>query len=193
MSDLWRQTSQTGAGRTIDVGVPALTSDLRCLFRAVDLLQGIEDDIDAGATVPTVLDIVVRYAAFHFDRQERVMFAMGFAGAREHRTEHDMFLHWVKRCRESLVDGASAVAARTLWEDLSAWLRHHALLQDTAVRSELADVDAAERVARAGAEGCLLRPAPVPTPLPTPARPAVRRQHSRQVGSPPAAVALLSA
>lgn len=193
MNDLWRPTIQTGTGRTIDAGVPALTSDLRCLFRAIDLLQGIEDDADADAMVPTVLDIVVHYAAFHFDRQERVMAAMGFEGVREHRTEHDMFLHWVKRCREDLADGAGAMAACTLWEDLSAWLRHHALLQDTALRSELDDVDAAERVARAGAEGCLLRPAPVPTPVPAPARPPVRRQQSRKVACPPAAAALLSA
>ncbi len=165
MCNLFDMGMRPASIRPVDVGVPALASDQRCLFRTIDLLRGIEDQDEADALICPVLKMISEYGEFHFRRQERIMTAVGFPGADAHRREHARFLRWLDDLERECADRADPQTARRLWDDLSAWLCHHVLLQDVAVRPFLVDVAEVERIARDGAAACLVaveRPARPP-------------------------------
>jgi hemerythrin len=156
MCNLFDRGVRPGSIRPVDVGVPALESDQRCLFRTVDLLRGIEDEAEAEALISPVLKMIFQYSEFHFRRQERIMTAVGFPGADAHRREHARFLRWLDELELECAVRADPQTARQLWEDLSAWLCHHMLLQDVAVRPFLTNLSEVERLARDGATQCLV-------------------------------------
>lgn len=145
-----------GSARPMSVGVAALDSDHRCLGRIVDLLVGLEDETAVAALIPTVLDTVSLYAAFHFQREERVMTAVGYPEAFIHRREHRDAVHWFDRLRCTYDGARSTGAAVQLWQDLAGWLRHHVLIQDMAYKPYVVDAAAADEIARAGTRDCLM-------------------------------------
>ena len=145
-----------GSARLLSVGVAALDSDHRSLGRIIDLLVGLEDETAVTALVPIVLDTVSLYAAFHFQREERVMTAVRYPEASIHRKEHREAVHWFDRLRCKYGDARSAGAAVQLWEELAGWLRHHVLIQDMAYKPYVVDAVVADEVARAGTRDCLV-------------------------------------
>jgi hemerythrin len=126
----------------MSVGVPALDADHRCLVRIISLLHDAEDE-EARRTVETVLETLVVYCRYHFAREEQVMARCGFPALTFHRAEHEEFTRMVARLREKHGGAVDAAMARELLDCLTAWLRHHILIQDMAYKPYVADDEGA--------------------------------------------------
>ena len=120
--------------QAMSVGVPALDSDHRCLVRIISLLEEVEQGAEARSTIETVLETLAMYARYHFAREERLMEACGFPASRFHREEHAAFAGFIHGLRPRLAGRADPGLARDLLIYLTAWLRHHILIQDMAYK-----------------------------------------------------------
>jgi len=121
----------------MSVGVPALDADHRCLVRIIGLLQGADDEEEAHRVIDIVVDTLVVYCRLHFSREEKVMAACAFPALSVHRAEHAGFAHFVARLHEQAGATGAAARAKDLLEYLTAWLRHHILIQDMAYKAYL--------------------------------------------------------
>jgi hemerythrin-like metal-binding protein len=139
----------------MSVGVPALDSDHKCLIRIIDLLSDIEDRIEAPRMIGTVLETLVLYGRHHFTREERVMAAVGFPGAAFHHGEHQGFTKYIRSLKQRCSGKGDPETAGELLEYLSAWLRHHILIQDMAIKPYIAEIEQAETAAQSAGPSLL--------------------------------------
>ena len=121
----------------MSVGVPALDDDHRCLVRIINLLENVREN-DSSQVADRVLDTLGMYCRCHFAREEQVMAACEFPALTFHRSEHEKFTEMVHRLRErhsaDQESGHDSNMVRELLERLTAWLRHHILIQDMAYK-----------------------------------------------------------
>jgi hemerythrin len=135
----------------MSVGVPALDADHRGLFRVVNLLRSIRHDPASGATVGEILETLEAYGRNHFRREEEVMAAVNFPGARFHESEHRGFARYIEDLQKAARDGTDPHLAATLFEYMTGWLRHHILIQDMAYKPYVRDAKLADQVAACAA------------------------------------------
>ncbi len=119
--------------QAMSVGVEALDTDHKCLVRIINLLKDTEPK-SAATVIETVLETLLIYARFHFQREEKVMEACGFTGLPFHRAEHEGFARFVRALRQQVHEGATLDMAHTLYDYLTRWLCHHVLIQDMAFK-----------------------------------------------------------
>jgi hemerythrin-like metal-binding protein len=141
----------------MSVGVEALDSDHKCLVRIINLLHGIHDSGEASKTIETVLDTLMWYGRFQFDREERVMEACEYPGATFHQAEHQGFARYITKLRERYGRKADSETAAELLEYLTGWLRHHILIQDMAYKPYILGIPRMDEVARTAAPPLLER------------------------------------
>jgi hemerythrin-like metal-binding protein len=130
----------------MSVGVAPLDTDHKCLIRIINLLEE-ADQSEAAAVIETVLETLILYARFHFQREEKVMEACEFPGLVFHRSEHEGFARFARSLRERFRGAATPGMARELHEYLTQWLRHHVLIQDMAYRPYVMDLDGIDEIA----------------------------------------------
>ena len=135
----------------MSVGVPALDADHRGLFRVVNLLHGIRHDPESGGTVGEILETLEAYGQNHFRREEEVMAAVNFPGARFHESEHRGFARYIEDLQNVARDGTDPRLAATLFDYMTGWLRHHILIQDMAYKPYVRDAKRADQVAACAA------------------------------------------
>jgi hemerythrin len=117
----------------MSVGVAALDTDHKCLVRIINLLEEAQQ-AEAARVIETVLETLLLYSRFHFEREEMVMAACDFPGIAFHRSEHAGFCRFVRSLRERFTGTATPAMARELQDYLTQWLRHHILIQDMAYK-----------------------------------------------------------
>ena len=119
----------------MSVGVSLLDADHRVLVSLINRLHESGGDEEARrATIDTVLETLVAYAAFHFEREEKVIEACGFPHIDAHKDEHQEFAQQVGDLRRQFDAGQDPAFHAELVEFLTNWLNHHILLQDKAYR-----------------------------------------------------------
>lgn len=123
----------------MSVGVPALDSDHRCLIRIINLLDDATNSADAARAVDMVLETLVIYSQFHFNREQRVMNGINFPGRTFHAAEHGAFARFIRNLRDRHHLEGTPETARTLKDYLSNWLSHHILIQDMAFKPYVQD------------------------------------------------------
>ena len=133
----------------MSVGVAAIDSDHKCLIRIIDLLHDIQDQEDSQRMIDTVLDTLLVYGRHHFAREERVLAACRFPGRAFHHSEHQGFTQYVESLRKRFRGAGDPQMAKELRDYLSAWLRHHILIQDMAFKPYVTGKAGAEEVANA--------------------------------------------
>jgi hemerythrin len=117
----------------MSVGVHTLDADHRCLVRIINLLEDVHPN-DCRSVIETVLETLLVYGRFHFAREERLMRESGFPGAEFHRSEHQAFARDIEALRLSCPRRPTVETTRQLLDYLTAWLRHHILIQDVAFK-----------------------------------------------------------
>ncbi len=145
----------------MSVGVPALDTDHKCLVRIISLLEEAQA-ADAASVVETVLETLILYARFHFEREEKVMEACGFSGLTFHRSEHAGFTRFIRSMRERFSGVATQAMAGELFDYLRQWLLHHVLIQDMAYKPAAMACDQIEEIARGAAPPLERLRAPAP-------------------------------
>ena len=133
----------------MSVGVPELDEDHRVLIRIINQLADSRENGDHVAILRQCLYSLLRYAEFHFAREEKVMAACDFPGFTHHKEEHRAFTAHMKDLAEAL-DADEPPVAEIVNQDLlyylKDWLNHHILIEDMSYR-KLAESNASAREA----------------------------------------------
>jgi hemerythrin-like metal-binding protein len=122
--------------KAMSVGVPLLDADHQIL---VNIINSLAEKAGASRTprhadqLKGVLDMLMRYVAGHFAREEKVMAACGYPEAATHHTEHEDFIARVTAFSERIRSG-DAAASGDLLAYLEGWWQHHILIVDMAYR-----------------------------------------------------------
>lgn len=122
----------------MSVGVPELDADHKELVRVINRLGECSEDAAQSRTIRQCLFALLRYAEYHFAREEKVLAACHYPEAREHKLEHRDFVDRVNRLHRRFDDSPEAAAAvfnDELLAFLRDWLIHHILIEDMAYRA----------------------------------------------------------
>ncbi|MDJ0610300.1 MAG: bacteriohemerythrin [Kiloniellales bacterium] len=152
----------------MSVGVPELDDDHKVLIRVINQLAENAESDGRPAVVRQCLYALMRYAEYHFGREEEVMNACGFPELSTHREEHQRFITKIRSVAASFEQGESgpeAAAGKTtasikdsetgarldqeLLDFLKNWLNHHILVIDMAYRPLVENRPEAREAAKA--------------------------------------------
>ncbi len=132
----------------MSVGVPRLDSDHRVLIGLINHLdRATAHRFETRLVVAEVLDALLAYTRFHFEREERVMEACGYPEIDAHRLEHAELTREVVDLIDRFQRDPIAVSHAEMLTFLTDWLNHHILLQDKAYRSVVEGRSEAQEVA----------------------------------------------
>lgn len=119
----------------MSVGLAELDSDHKQLIRVINQLGADAINRDRRDAVRQSLFALLRYAEFHFAREEKVMAACQYPGIEEHKIEHREFVDKMHRLSQSFDENpedSADVVNETLLNYLQDWLNHHILIEDKA-------------------------------------------------------------
>jgi hemerythrin-like metal-binding protein len=136
----------------MSVGVPELDADHRELIKVINRLGADSGDESRRSAVRQSLFALLRYAEFHFAREEKVMAACEFPGLGEHQGEHRNFVQRIRTLSQQFdadPDGSADIVNEALLTFLKDWLNHHILIEDMAYRPHVEDHPEARKAARA--------------------------------------------
>ena len=135
----------------MSVGLPELDEDHRTLIRIINQLAESEKNGDRIEVLRQSLYSLLRYAEFHFAREEKVLVACDFQGMTHHKGEHRAFTAHMRELAEALDAGelpAAEIVNRELLTYLKDWLNHHILIEDKAYRKLVESSPAARQAAK---------------------------------------------
>lgn len=133
----------------MSVGVPELDEDHRVLIRIVNQLAESKKNDDHAGILRQSIYSLLRYAEFHFAREEKVLAACDFPGITHHKQVHRAFTAHMQKLAKALDDDetpAAEIVSQDLLYYLKDWLNHHILIEDMSYR-KLAESNPAAREA----------------------------------------------
>ena len=119
----------------MSVGIPELDADHRVLIKVINELALTAGNGGRNAVLRQCLYALLRYAEFHFGREEKVMEACGFPAIEHHKDEHLAFTRHVQGLAARIDNGeleALEIVNDDLIDYLKSWLNHHILIEDKA-------------------------------------------------------------
>lgn len=117
------------------VGIDAIDRDHKVL---VDQINMLSDAVESGANstmTASVINVLIDYTVYHFDRERRMMEATGFPDADRHLKEHDLMVAKVKAMHQTFSHGSRD--AEDMFKFLKVWLTQHILKSDRALAAHL--------------------------------------------------------
>lgn len=121
----------------MSVGVEDLDNDHRVLIDLINQLaaaEGRQDRINLEA----VLDELVDYTVFHFEKEEQYMERAGYPALPGHKRTHAILTEQVLAIRRRVVEAEQPGLGDEVLDFLSRWLREHILQADALYRPYLA-------------------------------------------------------
>lgn len=131
----------------MSVGLPELDEDHRVLIRIINQLAESEKNEDHVSVLRQSLYSLLRYAEFHFAREEKVLATCEFPGMTHHKGEHRAFTDHMRKLAAALDDEelpAAEIVNQELLTYLRDWLNHHILIEDMSYR-KLVELNSAAR------------------------------------------------
>lgn len=113
----------------LSVGIPAIDRDHRILVGLVNQLAVAEDRQDR-INLEEVLDELVSYTLYHFDREERLLAAVGYPDLADHARRHHELAERVLMVRRRFFAVERDRLGDEVLEFLVSWLRGHILGED---------------------------------------------------------------
>jgi len=129
--------SVLGWTEDLSVGVELLDGHHKRLF---ELLGDLYAAVQAGGSetaVGQVLDELVSYTEYHFQEEEKMLEAAGFANLENHRKVHKVLTGQVIRMRDDYKMDPRMVYAAELFQFLNGWLVNHIKVEDFSYRPVL--------------------------------------------------------
>ena len=114
----------------MSVGVEAVDNDHKHL---IDLLNQMHFLVLAGddrSSVGEVLDELVHYVDYHFEREEKLMQFSDYPGLEAHRTCHQDLARRLLEYKKTFEDRPESFDAAAFYDFLSDWLVVHVLEKD---------------------------------------------------------------
>jgi len=136
----------------MSVGVPELDADHKELIRIINQLAVDTCDHSRLGALRQSLFALLRYAEFHFAREEKVMTACGFPGIEEHKREHRGFVARIRALNHKFdadPEDSAEIVNGDLLRFLQDWLNHHILIEDKAYRAAAEANPEARKAAKA--------------------------------------------
>lgn len=121
----------------MSVGVEDLDNDHRVLIDLINQLAAAEDRQDR-INLEAVLDELVDYTVFHFEKEEQYMESAGYPALASHKRTHAVLTEQVLAIRRRVVEGGQSGLGDEVLDFLSRWLREHILQADALYRPYLA-------------------------------------------------------
>ena len=135
----------------MSVGVPELDADHKELIKVINQLEENSGAAARGTAIRQCLFALLRYAEYHFAREEKVLAACHYPGVRKQKLEHRDFVARMNQMHHRFDDNpddAAAVVNDELLGFLRDWLNHHILIEDMAYRAHAERSPAAREAAR---------------------------------------------
>ncbi len=122
----------------MSVGLPELDADHKELIRVINRLAADALAADQRNAVRQSLFALLRYAEFHFAREEMVMAACRHPGTEHHKSEHADFVARIRELNRRFdedPDKSADVVNEALLQYLQDWWNHHILIADKAYKT----------------------------------------------------------
>jgi len=122
----------------MSVGVREIDEDHKQLISVINRLAEDADKDDRKLAVRQSIAALLRYAEFHFAREEKMMTVARYPGIEEHKIEHRDFVAKIKDLSRLFDEDPQEVVnfvRETLLEFLRDWLNHHILIEDKAYQT----------------------------------------------------------
>ena len=135
----------------MSVGVIELDADHKELIKVINQLGANAEDEARRSATRQSLFALLRYAEYHFAREEKVMAACQYPDIREHELEHRDFVKRINRLHRRFDEGpeeAAAIVDEALLTFLQDWLKHHILIEGMAYRPHAEHSPAAREAAK---------------------------------------------
>ncbi|MGC2856161.1 bacteriohemerythrin [Novispirillum sp. DQ9] len=117
------------------VGVDAIDSDHKVLIDQINMLSDAMETGGDATLVSSVINVLIDYTAYHFDRERQMMDATGFPDSVRHLKEHDLMVFKVKAMQDAYAAGQGDLPE--LFKFLKVWLTHHIMKSDQAFASHI--------------------------------------------------------
>ncbi len=107
------------------VGVKVLDEDHKKL---VGLINDLHDALKAGHgkdILGKILDSLVTYTKYHFDREEQLFAKTGYPNSHAHKKEHDNLTQQVLGVQSKYKAGADTFLTMEVMDFLKTWLTNH--------------------------------------------------------------------
>lgn len=127
----------------MSVGHPELDFDHRRLVEIINRL-GVASGQGNRQVIEFILDDLVNYTEFHFQREERIMTEHGFPDVERHCRIHAGFCRKIEGLRWEYFQGLREQPREEIFNFLVAWLNNHILDEDMAYKSYFQSMPAAD-------------------------------------------------
>jgi hemerythrin len=120
----------------LSVGVAGIDHDHR---RLVEILNDLYEAMGNGRNkqiLGQLLDELVDYACYHFEREEG-MFRADYGEALDHKAEHENFVAWITETQSRFMEGSAAAPSLEVVNYLKDWLFDHILGRDRRLGAHL--------------------------------------------------------
>jgi hemerythrin-like metal-binding protein len=128
----------------LSVGVDMIDTDHRILVDQINMLHDSLQQGDDLRMIGSVLNVLIDYTAYHFDREKQLMETTGYAESDVHLREHRLLVKKVKEIQASFQHGQ--VLGQDVMTFLKVWLTQHILKSDKAFGAHLKASGAARMV-----------------------------------------------
>ena len=109
----------------MSLGEPLLDADHKCLIGLINRLHESFQDGTGSDVLDDIFDGLIAYIEFHFAREEKVIEACDYPGAKAHQEEHAEFTQHIYDLRDRHVRGTGPAITHESLHYLRSWLNHH--------------------------------------------------------------------
>ena len=125
--------------QTLSVDVPEIDEDHRRLVDLFNILNHSVAEGDKEDYTAAVMEELVSCTVWHFRHEERLMLKYNYAGAAEHKLEHEELIASARALQEKLLQEGKPVTSHEL-QYLEHWLTRHILGTDKDLGSYLCEL-----------------------------------------------------
>lgn len=115
------------------IGHDEIDKDHKILVGIIRRLQKSITASKSAEVLESIVDELILYTQYHFNREERLFQECGYSEAESHKEKHDMLLHYALEFKDTITeDGASEGVSEEVHAFLKHWLVDHILTDDLA-------------------------------------------------------------
>ena len=123
----------------LSVGVDEVDDDHKKLADLANLLNHAVTEGGSAEYIGAILEELIKFAAWHFCHEERLMLMYQYPGAEDHKTEHRELIESAKELQQKFIQTGSLDEKEDL-EFIEQWITEHILVADMKMGSYLVEV-----------------------------------------------------
>ena len=120
---------------SIIVGIPTIDEDHKKLVDMLNELFAACFAAQGPAVLGDILDQLVDYTKYHFEREEKMLEEANYGRLEEHRVLHKRMVAQVEKIQKNLQSGATHDLSNETLKFLSHWLTDHIQAEDKEFRA----------------------------------------------------------